>query len=96
MSTKTSHRRQAHGRRTLDQFISELGPTATDTRRVCRGKCQSQCEDCHDIDNCVEASTRFDGLLLCRRCRSNYPAVPTWHVDPESGEFVDTLTGRVL
>lgn len=31
--------------------------------------CQSQCDDCHDLNNCVEAVTRIGDLLLCTPCR---------------------------
>lgn len=93
MSTKTSHRRQARGRRTVDQFVAELN---VDTRRVCRGKCRTQCDECHDIDNCVPATTQYADLLLCKGCRSNHPAVAPWGVDPATGEFVSLTTGAVL
>ena len=97
MSTKTSHRRLARHQRSLDQFIVQNGLTAAlDTRRVCRGRCQSQCDECHDIDNCVEATTRYADLLLCRGCRVNHPAVEPWTVCPETGEFVNALTGEVV
>lgn len=95
MSTKTSHRRHARGRRTVDQFIVDLGLPPDASRHVCRGRCTSQCDECHDIDNCVEATTRYGDLLLCKACRKNHPAIQPWRVDAVSGEFVDA-TGRVL
>lgn len=94
MSTKTSHRRAARGKRTVEQFVTGLN--LGDTRRVCRGHCTSQCDGCHDIDNCVEATRQFGDLLLCKSCRSTYPATPPWRVDPESGEYVDAVTGAFL
>lgn len=94
MSTKTSHRRAARGRRTLDEFVTTLN--IVDTRRVCRGKCRTQCDECHDIDNCVPATTSYANLLLCKGCRANHPAVSPWDVDPITGEFVSITDGHVL
>lgn len=103
MSTKTSHRRN-HSRhqRSVAQFFvdSHLEPVLVEqtvAARICRGQCRHQgCEECHDIDNCVVATTRYGDLLLCSDCREHHPVVQPWRVDPESGEYVDTLTGKVL
>lgn len=56
----------------------------------CIGNCQSQCDNCHTLDNCVEATRQFGDLLLCKDCRENYPAMQPWRIDPESGEYVCT------
>lgn len=36
----------------------------------CTGNCNSQCDNCHDLDNCVEAVSRRGDLILCARCTS--------------------------
>lgn len=103
MSTKTSHRRR-HGRhqRSVAQFFADshldtVLVEQTVAARICRGQCAHQgCEECHDIDNCVVATTRYGDLLLCWECRDKHPVLQPWRVDPESGEYVDTLTGKVL
>jgi len=30
--------------------------------------CNTQCDNCHDIDNCVQATRRLGDLLLCEDC----------------------------
>lgn len=39
---------------------------------------------------------RYGDMLLCPNCRDRHPKVQPWRVDPESGEYVDALTGKVL
>ena len=56
--------------------------------------CTSQCDDCHTLDHCIEATRQYGDLLLCDGCRAKYPARQPWRIDPESGEAVDTLTGK--
>lgn len=105
MSTKTSHRRRTkHHRRqaarSLGQFFAEEGLTnlvLVEPDRICRGQCRNQgCEECHDIDNCVEGTVRYGDLLLCQGCRGKYPKVQPWRVCPETGEYIDAVTGRYL
>lgn len=40
--------------------------------------CNSQCDRCHTLENCVPATRRFDDLILCGDCyrevRSEYMA----------------------
>jgi hypothetical protein len=48
------------------------------------------CEKCHT----VEAQTRFGDLLVCWTCRSGFPALQPWRICPESGEYLDTRTGK--
>lgn len=103
MSTKTSHRRK-HSRhqRSIAQFFadSHLEPVLVEQEvaaRICRGQCRGQgCEECHDIDNCVPATRRYGDLLLCNDCRDHHPVMQPWRIDPETGEYVDMLTGKVL
>lgn len=104
MSTKTSHRRRARQHRNLVAFfagdhgaIMLVDTSVVSAERICRGTCNGQgCEECHDIDNCVEGTHRYGDLLLCADCRDKHPATQPWRIDPESGEYVDTVTGRVL
>ena len=96
MSTKTSHRRKSRQHRSVEQFFAESGLNVVRTeQRICRGRCRSQCDECHDIDNCVEGTRRYGDMVLCEGCRSHHPVIPPWQVDPVSGEFVDA-SGRVL
>lgn len=55
---------------------------------ACDGTCRSQCDDCHDMDNCVPAQTVYGDLTLCLTCRQKYPLQQPWRIDPESGEPV--------
>lgn len=54
----------------------------------CAGTCASQCDDCHDLTNCVGAVVIYGELTLCAECRKKYPAQQPWHIDPETGEHV--------
>lgn len=40
---------------------------------ACDRLCQSQCDGCHDLDNCVAGDYQYGDLLLCMNCRLNYP-----------------------
>ena len=101
MSTKTSHRR-AHGRHRRNAaragiVIANLShaPVRVEAR-ICQGRCRSQCDECHDIDNCVEGTERYGDLLLCQQCRGKHPKVQPWRICPETGEYIDAVTGRYL
>lgn len=59
---------------------------------ACDRACQSQCDDCHTLDNCVPADRVYGDLTLCGECRKKYPMQQPWRIDPESGEYID-LTG---
>jgi hypothetical protein len=97
MSTKTSHRRKNRRVRVTVAELINQGGVPVPPKNVCFGQCRSQgCEECHDIDNCVEGTHRYGDLLLCADCRDHHPVRQPWLVDPESGEYVDTTTGRVL
>jgi len=58
---------------------------------TCNNQCQSQCDDCHDLDNCVEATRQYGDLILCETCRAKYPAQQPWRIDPETGEHIDLI-----
>lgn len=58
---------------------------------ACDRQCQSQCDDCHDLDNCVPATRQYGDLLLCGSCRAKYPAHQPWRMDPETGEYIDLV-----
>lgn len=30
--------------------------------------CRTQCDSCHDVDNCVPATRQYDEHLLCKDC----------------------------
>ena len=48
------------------------------------------CEKCHT----VEAEIQYLEILVCGTCRASFPAIPPWRVCPESGEAIDTNTGK--
>lgn len=56
---------------------------------ACDRTCESQCDGCHDLDNCVPATTQYGDLILCTACRAKYPAWQPWRIDPETGEYID-------
>lgn len=58
---------------------------------ACDRICESQCDDCHDLDNCVPATTQYGDLILCNECRAKYPAWQPWRIDPETGEYIDRV-----
>ena len=61
----------------------------------CDGKCQSQCDGCHDLNNCVPATSQYGDLILCADCRKKYPVRQPWRIDPETGEYIDNVdTGK--
>lgn len=61
----------------------------------CDRQCNSQCDNCHTLDNCVPGTHRYGDLLLCSDCRDKYPAKQPWKIDPESGEAVCTECGSM-
>lgn len=54
----------------------------------CDRQCQSQCDNCHTLDNCVQATHQYGDLILCKDCRKKYPVAQPWRIDPESGEAI--------
>ncbi len=58
---------------------------------ACDGTCESQCDGCHDLDNCVPATRQYGDLILCETCRAKYPAQQPWRIDPETGEYIDRM-----
>jgi hypothetical protein len=103
MSDRTSHRRRARQTRAkqaraginmtdrqavslLTGFssgeLTELGGFAEDT--------EDGCERCH----VAKAETRYGDLLVCWECRETFPKFQPWRICPESGEYLDTLTGK--
>ena len=61
----------------------------------CDRKCQSQCDGCHTLDNCVPATSQYGDLILCADCRKKYPVRQPWRIDPETGEYIDNVdTGK--
>lgn len=55
----------------------------------CDRKCDSQCDGCHTLDNCVAGDYQYGDLLLCINCRLNYPSHQPWRIDPETGEYIE-------
>lgn len=98
MSTKTSHRRKnARQRRTEARHAVTHNLVLLAPANICYGQCRNMgCEECHDIDNCVAGTERYGDLLLCSDCRAKHPKMQPWRIDPETGEYVDTKTGRYL
>lgn len=45
---------------------------------ICDSQCQSQCDDCHDLHNCVPADRIYGDLTLCQDCRRKYPLQQPW------------------
>ena len=62
------------------------------TMSACDRQCNSQCDNCHTLDNCVEATRQYGDLLLCQSCREKYPVRQPWRLDPETGEYIDNYT----
>lgn len=60
-----------------------------DAENPCNGQCDSQCDNCHDLDNCVPGDCMYGDLLLCKDCRSKYPSHQPWRIDPETGDYID-------
>ena len=56
---------------------------------LCDRQCESQCDNCHDLDNCVAGPYLYGDLMLCMDCRAKYPSHQPWRLDPESGEAID-------
>ena len=55
----------------------------------CNRRCKSQCDDCHDLDNCSPGDYLYGDLLLCMDCRLKYPSHQPWGIDPETGDYVE-------
>lgn len=49
--------------------VSTPRPRLTLMKR-CLGECSSQCDACHSLENCVEASRRYGELIVCEPCRA--------------------------
>ena len=49
----------------IDEIMELLEPV-----RVVPHNCSTQCDRCHTMENCVEATRRFDDLLLCDECHA--------------------------
>lgn len=58
---------------------------------ACTNQCNSQCDGCHDLDNCTPGQWRYGDLLLCENCRNKYPTRQPWRIDPETGEYIDNI-----
>lgn len=65
------------------------------TVTACNRQCDSQCDGCHTLDNCVEATQQYGDLILCEVCRQKYPAQQPWRLDPETGEYIDLHPQRI-
>lgn len=94
MSDRTSHRRRARQQRNkqvragivVDYTpVRPVDPTLEWDRAG-----MGPCEKCH----AAEAEVRYLEILVCRSCRKSFPVVPPWRVCPESGEAIDTRTGK--
>jgi hypothetical protein len=48
------------------------------------------CEKCSR----EQADRRFADLLVCGTCRASFPVLQPWRICPESGEAIDTRTGK--
>lgn len=48
------------------------------------------CEKCHRD----QADRQYGDLLVCGTCRESFPAMQPWRICPESGEYLDTRTGK--
>lgn len=48
------------------------------------------CEKC----NREQADRQFGDLLVCGTCRASFPVLQPWRICPESGEYLDTRTGK--
>lgn len=94
MSDRTSHRRRARQQRSKQAragIVVDCTPVrpvdpALEWDRAGMGPC----EKCHT----AEAEVRYLEILVCRTCRKSFPVTPPWRVCPESGEAIDTRTGK--
>jgi len=59
--------------------------------KPCDATCKSQCDGCHDLNNCVPATSQYGDLILCDSCRAKYPVQQPWRIDPETGEYINRL-----
>ena len=98
MSDKTSHRRRArqqHAKQTRAGIVvvcntqQDCTPVDDPTLEWDRAG-MGPCEKCH----IVEAETRYGDLLVCGICRKSFPVLQPWRICPESGEYLDTRTGK--
>ena len=48
------------------------------------------CEKCSR----ERAYRQFGDLLVCGTCRASFPVLQPWRICPESGEYLDTRTGK--
>jgi hypothetical protein len=94
MSDRTSHRRRARQNRTKQAragIVVDRGPIRPIDHTLEWDRAgMGPCEKCHT----VEAETRFGDLLVCGTCRASFPVLQPWRVCPESGEYLDTKTGK--
>ena len=100
MSDRTSHRRRArrsHVKQVRAGIVAVCN-TQQDCTPVRPGDPTLEwdragmgpCEKCHT----VEAEIQYLEILVCGTCRASFPAIPPWRVCPESGEAIDTRTGK--
>ena len=94
MSDRTSHRRRARHQRNKQARagivvdytpVRPVDPTLEWDRAG-----MGPCEKCHT----AEADRQYGDLLVCGTCRASFPAVQPWRICPESGEYIDTRTGK--
>jgi|688.fasta_scaffold199723_5 hypothetical protein len=90
MSDRTSHRRRARqnhakqARAGIAQQLRDLDEKFGVTSHV------QMCDKCDR----GRFETQYGDLLLCWTCREAFPVLQPWRIDPESGEAIDTRTGK--
>ena len=88
MSDRTSHRRRARRNR------AELSKVAQQLRALDEkfgvGSHIQMCERCDS----QRADRQYADLLVCGKCRAEFGPLQPWRVCPESGEAIDTRTGK--
>ena len=84
MSDRTSHRRRARQNR-RKQARAGIVVDCTPVRPG-----SDPCEKCHRN----EADRQYGDLLVCGTCRAEFPVLQPWRICPESGEYLDTRTGK--
>ena len=99
MSNRTSHRRRARQNRTKQVRAGIVAICNADDRTPVRPgdptfewdrAGMGSCEKCHR----EQADRQYGDLLVCGTCRASLPALQPWRVCPESGEYLDTRTGK--